>query len=189
MNSFSKMLLITLFIVFIRLQSIFGILGGVAVKKNFKHQASVQGVKVENKEDSRGDCNDYKYYDSWWTPNWLTNFGIWEQSIKLGSKNERHSHFCGGSIVHEEFILTAKHCVFYEEKGEFKNLSVVVGIYRLTDVDDSRRYCVKRIITNPSYDIALLQLTRKIDFINNNANAVELSPDLFNATEEMVVVG
>ncbi len=106
------------------------------------------------------------------------------------------AHYCGGSLIHPRWIITAGHCT--KDSREIRNLKpdeieVVMGAYDLEN-DSGDRFGVKRIILHPSYDtyteynfdIALLELDRE-------AAAYETLPLLKEnknlAGEEAVVIG
>jgi len=77
------------------------------------------------------------------------------------------SHYCGGSIVDEEYVLTAAHCV----TGGPSSLTVVAGEYKLSSDDGTEQERdIAEVITHPKYgsagydyDIALLKLKTKLD--------------------------
>ncbi|XP_063391047.1 serine protease snake-like [Cydia fagiglandana] len=72
------------------------------------------------------------------------------------------STVCGGTIISENFILTAGHCTYAPKIGNVT--AVKVGLLRMTEDVPRREHRVKRIIKHPQYkapskyhDIALLE--------------------------------
>ncbi|XP_074857006.1 ovochymase-1 [Carettochelys insculpta] len=86
----------------------------------------------------------------------------WQVSLKLG-----RFHFCGGSLIQEDVVVTAAHCVFTLEQKLVKNLIVTVGEHNLRKADQQEQNIpVSQIIVHPDFnrlgymhsDIALLHL-------------------------------
>ena len=86
---------------------------------------------------------------------------------------ERNSHFCGGSIVNQYFIITAAHCIWDSKAA---NVQVRVGLHALNDPSISRKtYRVDKIYVHPLYndksdasapgDIGLLKLKTPISYV------------------------
>ncbi|XP_032092137.1 serine protease 27-like [Thamnophis elegans] len=87
----------------------------------------------------------------------------WQVSIKLNGH-----HHCGGSLVTNQWIITASHCFSLIKNPS--NFTVLVGALKLSDPGpQSIIASVKHIILNPSYegdsrigDIALVQLEQRL---------------------------
>ncbi|XP_030380037.1 transmembrane protease serine 9 [Scaptodrosophila lebanonensis] len=96
------------------------------------------------------------------------------------SLTRRGGHFCGGTIIHERWILTAGHCICNGLQKIMKagQIQGVVGLHSireyLNDIDVDRqalRVDFKNIVPHPNYacnnvkhDIALLELASPISF-------------------------
>ncbi|XP_042637226.1 ovochymase-1 [Orycteropus afer afer] len=92
----------------------------------------------------------------------------WQVSLKLGEH-----HFCGGSWIPDDLVVTAAHCLVSFDEMQFKNLTVTVGEYNLFQKDKQEQTIpVSKIIIHPDYnrlgymnsDIALLHLKYKVQF-------------------------
>jgi len=90
------------------------------------------------------------------------------------------SHFCGGSIIAENLILTAAHCM-EDVDGNSPDMQVRVGAHSLTD-GSGQVIKVATTYTHQEYpnlskDVALLKLAEKIT--DKNAKAIALADDAF----------
>ncbi|CAK9825264.1 TRYP7 [Anthophora retusa] len=92
------------------------------------------------------------------------------------SLQTRGSHFCGGSILNANYILTAAHCV---ENQNANTITIVAGTINL-HVRPSMRQAVKVIIhekysppNNWINDIALIKVDRPFD-LNSQVSTVPL---------------
>jgi len=90
--------------------------------------------------------------------------GAWPWMAALVSSYEEslyYGQFCGGTLIHPSWVVTAAHCV---ESESPESVDVVLGVHDLAN-DTGDRIKIKRIIINPYYDsvssdsdIALLEL-------------------------------
>uniref|UniRef100_A0A2K5D864 Ovochymase 1 n=1 Tax=Aotus nancymaae TaxID=37293 RepID=A0A2K5D864_AOTNA len=92
----------------------------------------------------------------------------WQVSLKL---NEHH--FCGGSLIQEDRVITAAHCLDSLSEKQLKNITVTSGEYSLFQKNKQKQNTpVSKIIIHPEYnsheymspDIALLYLKHKVKF-------------------------
>ena len=95
------------------------------------------------------------------------NNGQWPWTVSLVTKDwfPYDGHFCGGTLIRANWVVTAAHCMHGETT---KTVDVIANILDLTE-DNGQRVAVKRIIKHPNYnaatdnnDLALLQLTEPV---------------------------
>nr|CAI9694220.1 unnamed protein product [Rangifer tarandus platyrhynchus] len=92
----------------------------------------------------------------------------WQVSLKLGGH-----HFCGGSLIQDDLVVTAAHCLISLNEKQIKSLTVTAGEYNLLQKDkEEQNIPVSKIIIHPEYNrlgymsfnIALLYLKLKVKF-------------------------
>ncbi|HKE14301.1 MAG TPA: trypsin-like serine protease [Kofleriaceae bacterium] len=91
--------------------------------------------------------------------------GIEEAPWQISLQDPDFGHFCGGSIMSSEFVLTAQHCT--EGSGE---MIVVAGIDRLSDTPNGQAAEVDKVIPFPGFtdptagkDVSLLHLAQPLE--------------------------
>ncbi|XP_055537129.1 chymotrypsin-1-like [Wyeomyia smithii] len=112
------------------------------------------------------------------------------------SLRNNNQHSCGGSILSENWIMTAAHCVKY---AEISKLSIQAGRTKVSKRVDLSVYGVKQVILHPQYDeknswqndIALLKLTEPLQ-LSDSVRPVRLPAVCYEVTGpdlNAVVVG
>ena len=84
-----------------------------------------------------------------------TNSYPWIVSLQTNGR-----HFCGGSLIHSNWVMSAKHCV--AQKSNMNDLMVKVGGLNLNTPSQFIQRRIKRKIEHPNIDICLLELESPI---------------------------
>uniref|UniRef100_A0A3B3W1C6 chymotrypsin n=1 Tax=Poecilia latipinna TaxID=48699 RepID=A0A3B3W1C6_9TELE len=92
--------------------------------------------------------------------------GSWPWQVSL----QTSSHFCGGSLINSEWVLTAGHCII----SNIGSARLVLGLQSLTGTNPNKvTRTVAQVIRHPSFsistldnDIALIKLSSAVSFNN-----------------------
>ena len=95
----------------------------------------------------------------------LTQAGSYPWMVSLQTTDGQH--FCGGSLISDQWVMTAAHCV---EDTQASSVNAVVGEYNLIDNNDGgEKRQISKILIHPKrnannndYDIALLKLSSSV---------------------------
>ncbi len=94
--------------------------------------------------------------------------GTYPWVVSLQSSDGQH--FCGGSLIDQQFVLTAAHCV---EDEQAANMKAVIAEYDLSAQGAEQMRTVEAIYIHQDYgndhDIALLKLVSPVDNVTQNS--------------------
>nr|AUI10834.1 putative PQM protease precursor [Anyphaena accentuata] len=121
----------------------------------------------------------------------------WMVSIHESFKG-KWGHVCGGSILNENWIVTAAHC--FDQPVDANKHEIYAGLYSLRQKDDKnvQRLKISKIILHDQYDedgfandIALVKTATPINIKDSGGyvNAICLPAGATNPTGEATVIG
>lgn len=98
-------------------------------------------------------------------------------SMQYFARDSQHHHFCGGSIISPNTILTAAHCVNGQDA---KKMSVLAGINDLTEKTGQRSQVIsyeihenyQELVTS---DIAILKIDPPLKLDGQKVDAIDVS--------------
>ncbi len=100
----------------------------------------------------------------------------WQVAIQE-VREDGNRHNCGGSVISEEYVITAAHCVFYDDK----EYVVVAGTTSIGNAEEQHIYEIAEIRKHIDYDIqergddiAVLKMANRFDFDHPGIDAISL---------------
>ncbi|XP_045488884.1 chymotrypsin-2-like [Pieris rapae] len=117
--------------------------------------------------------------------------GIAKYLVSIRARNRNQEwHHCGGSILNEEYVLTAAHCLYKKRADE---LSIVAGSHKLNE--GGERYKIKKLVIHEKYskptiknDIGVVQIEGKLKY-NDKVQPIELLKEMAPVGKKCLLTG
>lgn len=86
----------------------------------------------------------------------------WKISLKMLDKNKIGKHFCSGTLIYPQYVITVAHCVYNRNRLSFIiEVEDGKGLYYLSDLIFHPDFSETELVN----DIAILKLNRPIDHV------------------------
>ncbi|XP_065371904.1 chymotrypsin-2-like [Calliphora vicina] len=119
-------------------------------------------------------------------------FVPYQVSLQYYTQSNNYKHYCGGSIISKNLVLTAAHCC----KGlKVHRMFVKAGVRDLSE-SQGKRYAVQHYQIHPNYkefessDIAIIKIDNNFDLNNISVAAIDVvSPKRVVSNVEVTLTG
>ncbi|KAI8118236.1 hypothetical protein FF38_08512 [Lucilia cuprina] len=119
-------------------------------------------------------------------------FVPYQVSLQYFMQSKNYKHYCGGSIISKNLVLTAAHCC---DGLQVQRMFVRAGVRDLSE-NQGKRYAVAYYLIHPNYkefessDIAIIKITNNFDLNNISMAAIDVfSPKRVAGNVEVTLTG